>query len=112
MFLFYVLRSPLCPFLNKKSNFHRNEDHTKAFEKIKQEIANLTENAHCDVKHITRIKTDAPHNRVQACLEQLYGKDWKTVYFASQFLYPLEPTYSKNGLELLGVVWALEQYKK
>ena len=50
------LRSPLRPLLNKKSIFIWNEDHTKAFEKIKLEIVNLTENTHFDVKRSTRVK--------------------------------------------------------
>ena len=44
------LGSPLRPLLNKKSIFQWNDDHTKAFEKVKQEIVNLTENNHFDVK--------------------------------------------------------------
>ena len=44
------LGSPLRPLLNLKSIFYWNTDHTKAFAKIKQEIINLTENNHLDVK--------------------------------------------------------------
>ena len=47
------LGSLLCPLLNKKSIFQWNNDHTKAFEKIKEEIVNLTENTHFDVKRKT-----------------------------------------------------------
>ena len=56
------LGRPLRPLLNKKSIFQWNDDHTKAFEKIKQEIVNLTKNTHFDVKRNTRVKTDASHN--------------------------------------------------
>ena len=105
------LGSPLRPLLNKKSVFLWNEDHTKAFEKIKLEIVNLTENTHFDFKRSTRVKTDASHKRLDASLEQLYGNDWKTVSFASRFLNPHESKHSTNELELLGVVWAVEHYK-
>ena len=105
------LGSPLRPLLNKKSIFQWNNDHTKAFEKIKEEIVNLTENTHFDVKRKTRIKTDASHNGLGASLEQLHGNDWKTTSFASRFLNPHESKYSTNELELLGVVWAVEHYK-
>ena len=74
------LGSPHRPLLNKKSIFQWNDDHTKAFEKIKQEIINLTENTHFDVKRNTRVKTDASHNGLGASLEQLHGSDWKTRY--------------------------------
>ena len=102
------LGSPLCPLLNKKSIFQWNNDHTKAFEKIKEEIVNLTENTNFDVKRKTRVKTDASHNGLGVSLEQLNGNDWKTTSFASRFLNPHESKYSTNELELLGVVWAVE----
>ena len=105
------LGSPLLPLLDKKSIFHWNFDHTKAFEKIKQEIMNLTENTHFDVKLETRIKTDASHNDLGVSLEQLHGNYWKTISFASRFLNPHESKYSINELELLGVVRAVELYK-
>ena len=103
------LGSPLRPLLNKKSIFLWND--TKAFDKIKLEIVNLTENTHFDVKRSTRVKTDASHNGLGASLKQLHGNDWKTVSFASRFLNPHESKYSTNELELLGVVWAVEHYK-
>ena len=105
------LGSPLRPLLNKKSIFLWNDDHTKAFEKIKQEIVNLTENTHFDVKRNTRVKTDASNNGLGASLKQLHGNDWKTISFASRFLNPHESKYSTNKLELLRVVWAVEHYK-
>ena len=45
------LGSPLRPLLNKKSIFLWNEDHSKAFDKIKSEMN--TENTHFDVKKST-----------------------------------------------------------
>ena len=69
------LGSPLRPLLNKKTIFQWNDDHTKAFEKIKQEIINLTEKTHFDVKRNIRVKTDASHNGLGTSLEQLHGSD-------------------------------------
>ena len=105
------LGSPLRPFLNKKSIFLWNEDHTKAFNKTKSEIVNLTKNTHFDVKRPMRVKTDASHNGLGASLEQLHENVWKKVSFASRFLNSHESKYSTNELELLGVVWAVEHYK-
>ena len=73
------LESPLRPVLIKKSFFHWSFDHTKAFEKIKQEFINLTEKTHFGVKRKTRIKTDASHNGLEASLEELHVNDWKTI---------------------------------
>ena len=105
------LGGPLRALLNKKSIFQWKDDHTKAFEKTKQEIVNLTENTHFDVKRNTRVKTDASRHGLGASLKQLHGSDWKTISFASRFLNPHESKYSTNELELLGVVWAVEHYK-
>ena len=90
------LGSPLQPLLNKKSIFQWNDYHTKAFEKTKQEIVNLTENTHFDVKRNTRVKTDASHNGLGASLEQIHDNYWKIIFFASRFLNPLECKYSSN----------------
>ena len=105
------LGSPLCPLLNKKSIFQWNDDQTKAFEKLKQEIVKFRENTHFDVKRNTRVKTHASHNGLGAFLEQLHGGDCKTISIASRFLNPHESKYSTNELELLGLVWAVEHYK-
>ena len=59
-----------------------NEEHKKAFEKIKDETVNFAENTHFNVKRNTRVKTDASHNGLGASLEQLHENDWKTVSFA------------------------------
>ena len=67
------LGSPLRLSLKKKSIFQWNDDHTKAFEKIKQEIVNLTESTHFDVKRNTRVKTDASHNGLGASLNNSTG---------------------------------------
>ena len=89
--------------------FQWNSDHTKAFEKLKQEIIKLTENPIFDLKRNTRVKTDAiSHNGLRASLVQLNVSDWKTTSVASRFLNPHESKYSTNELELLGVVWTVE----
>ena len=105
------LESALRPLLNKKTIFSWIEDHKKAFEKIKLEIVNLTENTHLDVKRVRRVKTDASHNGLGASLEQTHGIERKTISLASGFLNPHESKYSTNELELLGVVWAVKHYK-
>ena len=91
--------------------FQWKSDHTKAFEKIKQEINNLAENTHFYEKRKIRVKTDASHKGLGASLEQLHRSDWRTISFASRFLNPHESKYSTNELELLEVVWAVEHYK-
>ena len=53
------LSSPLRPLLVKKSVCQWNDEHTKAFEELKQQIVNIIENNHFDIKMMSRLKTDA-----------------------------------------------------
>ena len=106
-----TLSSPLRPLLNKKSVYNWDTSHSIAFEKLKAEIVNITENSHFDVKEKTRLKTDASHNGLGATLEELQDDQWKTTAFASRFLNNHEMKYFTNELELLGVVWATEHFR-
>ena len=106
-----TLSSPLRALLNKKLVYKWDNKHSIAFEKLKAEILNITENSHFDIKEKTRLKTDASHNGLGATLEQLQGDQWKTIAFASRFLKNHEMKYSTNELELLGVVWATEHFR-
>ena len=105
------LSSPLRPLLVKKSVYQWNDEHTKAFEELRQQIVNISENNHFDIKRMSRLKTDASHSGFGATLEQWDWKNWVTIAFASQFLNNHETKYSTNELELLGVVWATEHFK-
>ena len=89
------LKSLLRPLLNKKSKFHWNLDHTKAFEKIKQKIINLTEKKFFDVNCKTR-----KIRRIAKRIRSIPGTT------------PWESKYSTNDLQLLGVVWAVKHYEK
>ena len=105
------LSSPLRPLLVKKSVHQWNDEHTKAFEELKQQIVNITGNNHFDIKRMSRLKTDASHSGLGATLEQWDGENWVTIAFASQFLKNHESKYSTSVLELLGAVWATEHFK-
>ena len=105
------LSSPLRPLLVKKSVYQWNDEHTNAFEELKQQIVNITENNHFDIKRMSRLKTDASHGGLGATLEQWDGEKWVTIAFASRFWNNHEGKYSTNELELLGVVWATELFK-
>ena len=45
-----TLSSSLCPLLNKKSVYKWDNNHSIAFEKLKLEILNITENSQFDIK--------------------------------------------------------------
>ena len=87
-------------------------EHTVHFNAIKTRIANHTENTHYMRQVKTRIKCDASSSGLGSALEQLTVNGWKPVSFASRFLNSNEKRYSINQLELLGVVWSREFFKK
>ena len=97
--------------LQKDTKFLWLEHHENAFNKIKDNIRQLTENTHFNVNRQTRVKTDASRGGLGAVLEQETCNGWVTIAYASRFLNKAEEKYSINELELLGVVWALEHFK-
>ena len=101
---------PLRPLLKKKSKFLWTDEHEKHF-LIKEQIAETTENKHFNPELETRIKCDASRKGLGCALEQRTSNGWHTVAFASRFLNSVEDRYSINELELLGVVWSVEQFK-
>ena len=103
-----TLSSPLRPLLLKNQSTNGT---TKAFEELKKQIVNITENNHFDIQRMSRLKTDASHSGLGATLEQWDRENWLTKAFASRFLNSHEMKYSKNELELLRVVWATEHFK-
>ena len=110
------LSEPLRPLLSKANTKSQNrldwkEQHTVAFNNIKERIKNITENKHFDTSKQTRVRCDASKKGLGACLEQKIGNNWETIAFASRFLNNLEFRYSTNELELLAVVWSLEHFK-
>ena len=101
-----TLNSPLHPLSNLKSANHWNNSNTKAFEELKNQIVNTTENNHFDIRRKTRLKTDASQNDLRATFEQGYGA------FALRFLNSHEMKNSIYELELLRMVCATERFKK
>ena len=99
-----TLISPLRPLLGKKSFYQWNDDHTNAFEELKKQIVDITENNHFDIKRTSILKTEASQSGVGATLKQWGGENWLTIAFASRFLNRHEMKYSTNELELFGVV--------
>ena len=65
-----LFSSPLRSLLNKKSVYHWASSHSTAFDKLKSETVNITENSHFDIKETSRLKTNASHNGLGAALEQ------------------------------------------
>ena len=94
-----------------KRKFIWNEPQEAAFQKILELVAEITDLYHYDPAKRTRVKCDASHSALGACLEQETEEGlWVPISFASRFLNTAELKYSTNELELLAVVWACEHF--
>ena len=110
------LSEPLRPLLKKNPEEKNNkldwkDQHSTAFDNIKEKIHQIVENKHFDTTKQTRVKCDASAKGLGASIEQKHNNEWHTIAFASRFLNNHESRYSTNELELLAVVWSLEHFK-
>ena len=95
-----------------KQSFLWGEDQNKAFHDIIKMIAKIPSLYHFDSSKGSRVKCDASHNGLGACLEQEVEPGvWTPTAFASRFLNNAEVKYSTNELELLAIVWACEHFR-
>ena len=98
--------------LRNKGKFVWNESQEAAFRKILDLIAEITDLYYYGPAKKPRVKCDASHIGLGACLEQ--EKDaglWFPISFASSFLNSAELKYSMNELEQLAVIWACENFR-
>ena len=88
------------------------EEQTIALQKILNLIANIPNLFHYDAAKASRVKCDANHSGLGACLEQEVEPNvWAPIAFASRFLNSAEIKYSTNELELLAIVWSCEHFR-
>ena len=98
--------------LKKDTEWLWTEEHTRAFENLKQKITEIPCLAHYNSDYQNVITTDASTKVLGATLwqKQPDGK-LKPIGFASRFLSDTEKKYAINELELLAVVWGLEHFR-
>ena len=109
-----TLSAPIRPLLSSatsKKKLEWNENHSIAFQNIKNAIQKIVEQKHFNIQKDTRVKCDASKEGRGACLEQKENNNWQPIAYASRFLNKNEQRYSINELELLAVVWSLEHFK-
>ena len=99
------LSEPLRFLTRKNAIFEWTQQHTKAFERIKQTLTKEQELAHFDPEKETVNQTDASIKGLGACLLQ----EGKPVYYASRSIGEAEKNYVAIELESLAVAWALEK---
>ena len=99
---------PLRPLLDKDTNWEWKAEHDTAFNKIKSAIQGITEINHFKRDKPLGIACDANKEGLGAVLQQKTDEGWQAIHFASRFLTTFEQKYFINELDLLAVVWAVE----
>ena len=105
------LCAPLRPLLSKTTEWEWKDEQEKAFQEIKKALQKITEIKHFKRDPPVRIICDASKEGLGAVLQQQTDEGWRATLFASRFLTSFEQKYSKNELELLAVVWAIENFR-
>ena len=106
-----ALCAPLRPLLRKDSVWTWTEEHEVAFEKLKEAIQTITEIQYFQRGLPLRIICDASRDGLGAVLQQQTQTGWQPISFASRFLAEFEQKYSINELELVAVIWAVENFR-
>ena len=98
--------------LKKQNEWIWTDEHTKAFNKLKEDITKIPCLAHYNAQNENIITTDASTKGLGATLWQKQKDgNLKPVRFASRYLSDTEKKYAINELELLAVVWGLEHFR-
>ena len=103
---------PFRSILKKDAEWKWQKEHEEAFSKINQEISKTAELSHFKRDEEIRIICDAGKQGLGAVLQQIQDNgEWRPICFASRFLIDFEAKSSINELELLAIVWAIENFK-
>ena len=98
--------------LKKQNEWIWTDEHTEAFNKLKEGITKIPCLAHYNAQNENIITTDASTKGLGATLWQKQKDgNLKPVGFASRYLSDTEKKYAINELELLAVVWGLEHFR-
>ena len=97
--------------MRKEGKWIWGEEQQSAFEKLKEDIANITLTKHYDPEAQTILTKDASTKGLCAALWQIDENGKRAVAFASRLLCRAEERYTTNELELLAVKWAVVHFK-
>ena len=98
--------------LKKQNEWIWTEEHTKAFDNLKECITKIPCQAHYNAQSENIITTDTSTKGLGTTLRQKQKTgELKPIGFASPFLSDTEKKYAINELELLAVVWDLEHFR-
>ena len=108
---FSEIARPLTDLTRAAKEFNWKEPQQSAFIRLKMALATAPILLLPDFELPFVITTDASEAAVGAILEQNQGRGLQPVAFASRKLNSTEMSYSAYERELLGIVWALGQWR-
>ena len=108
---FSELAKPLTNLTKKGIDWHWESAEETAFLKLKTAMATAPVLQLPDFDKPFVLTTDASNAAVGAILEQDLGQGLRPVAYASRKLNHAESRYSAYERELLGIVWAIAQWK-
>ena len=101
----------LVQLLKTEKEWDWNTKHEEAFVEINAELKRLVLQNKFERGKELRIICDASKAGLGSVLQQKEQEGWVPINFASRYLSDLEKKYSTNELELLAVVWSIENYR-
>ena len=102
---------PLTDLTQVAKEFDWKEPQQSAFTRLKMALATAPILLLLDFELPFVVTTDASEAAVGAILEKNHGRELQPIAFASKKLYNTEMRYSAYKRELLGIVWALGQWR-
>lgn len=108
-----TIDEPLRRLTLKKVPFEWTEEHTNAFEKIKQEMRIAGKLGYFNLNDRTVVTTDASPVGLGAILAQYDDNDQiRVISYASKSLTDTEARYCQTEKEALALVWAVEKFQR
>ena len=108
---FSEIARPLTDLTKGKVTWQWEEAQQKAFEGLKRAMATAPVLHYPDFDQQFVITTDASLTALGAVIEQDFGNGLQPIAYASRKLSPQECRYSPYERELLGMVWAIGQWR-
>nr|XP_047141089.1 uncharacterized protein K02A2.6-like [Hydra vulgaris] len=104
---------PLRDLLNSKSAWFWTENHTRAFNEVKNILTNSPILAHYDVKKPIKVRTDGSLlNGLSVIVYQNHNGIYKPTNCASRFLTTTEKNYYPIEMKMLAVTWGCTRMSK
>ena len=102
--------APLCSLMSTKNEWLWTENHTQAFNKVKQVIMSPENLRLYDVNRPTKIRVDGSKlNGIAVILYQQHGENWYPITCGSRYLTPAEKKWYPIEIEMLAVMWGCKQ---